>query len=160
MPGNLFFRQFDILKKELDLIDAAIRQIDDITKSIKNWAIVAWSASVGVSLSSNELKAYVWLTAFLPVLFWILDASYRRVQRTFIGRNRKIRDFINSGEFKNAANLNEPFDFPLLEMRFKSNSWKDKLFGIMVFRTVWVLYVGLSLLSVIVWGVALNTTVV
>lgn len=156
MPGSLFFRQFDILKKELDLIDTAIRQIDDITKGIKNWAIVTWSASVGVSLSSNELKAYVWLTAFLPVLFWILDASYRRIQRTFIGRNRKIRDFINSDEFKNAANLNEPFDFLLLEMRYKSNSWKDKLFGIMVFRTVWVLYVGLSLLSVIVWMVVLK----
>lgn len=156
MPGNLFFRQFEILKKELDLIDTAIRQIDDITKGIKNWAIVTWSASVGVSLSSNELKAYVWLTAFLPVLFWILDASYRRVQRTFIGRNRKIRDFINSDEFKNAAILNKPFDFLLLEMRYKSNSWKDKLFGIMVFRTVWVLYAGLSLLSVIVWMVILK----
>lgn len=109
MSGNLFFRQFDILKKELDLIDAAIRQVDDITKGIKNWAIVTWSASVGVSVSSSKLKAYVWLTAFLPVLFWILDASYRRVQRNFIGRNRKIRDFINSDEFKNAAKLNGPF---------------------------------------------------
>jgi hypothetical protein len=158
MPGNLFLRQFDLLKKELDLIDGAIRQIDDITKGIKNWAIVTWTASVGVSLASNELKTYVWLTAFIPILFWLLDASYRRVQRTFIGRNREIREFINSDDFKNAAISEEPFDFKLLEMRTKSNDWKDKLLGVMVFRTVWVLYGGLSLLSIIVWIVVINCT--
>ncbi len=157
MPGNLFLRQFALLNKELDLIDAAIRQIDDITKGIKNWAIVTWTASVGVSLASAELKSYVWLTAFIPILFWVLDASYRRVQRTFIGRNRKIKNFLNSDDFKNAAISEEPFTFKLLEMRIKSNNWKDKMLGVMIFRTVWVLYGGLSVLSIIVWIVVLKS---
>jgi hypothetical protein len=115
-----------------------------------------WTASVGVSLASNELKKFIWLTAVIPILFWILDASYRRVQRTFIGRNRKIREFINSDDFKNAATLEEPFDFNLLEMRIKSDDWKDKMLGVMIFRTVWVLYGGLSFLSIIVWIVILK----
>ncbi len=157
MPGNLFLKQFGLLNKELDLIDAAIRQLDEITKSIKNWAIVTWTASVGVSLASIDLKSYVWLTAFIPILFWVLDASYRRVQRTFIGRNRKISEFLNSDDFKCAAMSEEPLNFELLEMRIKSNNWKDKMLGIMIFRTVWVLYGGLSVLSIIVWIVVLHS---
>ena len=83
---TLVDHQFDLLKKELDLIDTAIRQIDDITKGVKNWAIVTWTASLGVTLATDPIKPYIWLTAIIPLLFWVVDGSYRRVQRRCVRR--------------------------------------------------------------------------
>ena len=49
--------QLKIFDKALELINTAIRQIDDITKGIKNWAIVTWTASVGLALGSKHLTS-------------------------------------------------------------------------------------------------------
>jgi hypothetical protein len=152
--GDLFCRQFQLLEKELELIDKTIRSHDDITKGIKNWAIVTWTASVGVGLSTNSLKPFLWLTAVIPVLFWLVDASYRRVQRTFIARQREISDFINSDTFRSAAENSTPFSFHLLKMRIVRPGWHNTMFGVMVFRTVGILYVGLAAFSILTWALS------
>lgn len=153
MAESLFDRQYKLLEKELDLIDTAIRQLDDITKGIKNWAIVTWTASVGIGLATQPIRQYIWLTVVLPPLFWLVDASYRRVQRTFIARNEEIRDFVNSSAFREAATQGSPFSFELLRLRSKKGGWKNRMLGVMLFRTVGLLYVGLSALSILVWWV-------
>ena len=56
MPQNVFDYQFRLLEKELDLIGSTIRQIDEITKSIKNWTIVTWTASVGLAIPKYNLR--------------------------------------------------------------------------------------------------------
>jgi hypothetical protein len=118
-PSTLFSKQMELLKLQLTLIDNAIRQLDEITKSVKNWAIVAWTGSVGIALATPELRPYLGLSGILPLLFWVVDGSYRRVQRTFIVRVSQISEYINGAEFKRCAATETAMDFALLEMRVK-----------------------------------------
>lgn len=150
MASSVFDLQFNLLKKELDLIDTAIRQIDDTTKGVKNWTIVTWTAAMGAGLSIPALSGFLWLTTIVPVLFWVVDGSYRRVQRSFIVRNRQIRNFVNSDEFIKAAREGQQFEFELLVLRANEQGRANTLIGVMLFRTVGVLYVGLAVTSLIV----------
>jgi hypothetical protein len=142
-----FDRQFDLLKLELTLIDNAIRSLDEITKNVKQWAILGWGASVGLALGDSTLKPAIWLTVFLPVAFWLLDGSYRRVQRTFIVRNRHIADFINDKKFLEAAQSGQGFDFQLMRMR-KKEGRKTSWFTVMTFWTVAPIYILMMLGSI------------
>lgn len=133
---TLLERQLALLDKELDLVDSSIRQIDQITTSIKNWAIVTWTAAVGVALATPRLQPFVWLTAAIPLLFWLVDGSYRKVQRSFILRSREIRHLVNSEAFKAAVADGTPLDFELLVMRTKSSDPRELLVSVMLLRTV------------------------
>jgi hypothetical protein len=62
-----------MLNAELNHIGGAIRQHDEITKSIKNWAVVTWTASIGLSLKETGLHPFIWMTAIVPLVFWIVD---------------------------------------------------------------------------------------
>ncbi len=148
---SAFEYQFELLKSELDLVDSTIRQHDEITKSIKNWAIVTWTASIGVCLSQAPLTKYLWLTATIAFLFWIVDALFRRIQKTFIERTEEISSYINSAEFKSAAASGNPMDFQLMKMRVRPKHWWRSYFAIFRYFSVAVLYAGLAGLSILVW---------
>ena len=100
---RLFDIHLELLNNELKSIDGAIRQQDEITKSVKNWAVVTWAASIGVALKEPELHAFVWLTAIVPLVFWLVDGSFRRIQRSFIARVEEISTYFNSESFQSAA---------------------------------------------------------
>jgi hypothetical protein len=152
-PGSAFASQFELLKIELTLVDSAIRSHDEITKNIKQWAIIAWTGGVGLALGESALTSSVWVTAFVPLTFWIVDGSYRRVQRSFIVRTQEIAAFINSAKFLAAAEAGAAFDFELMKMRSKQGR-RTSWFSVMKFRTVALLYVlmitGSVLLAVVV----------
>ena len=143
--------QLEMLDGELKHIDGAIWQHDQITTSIKNWAVVTWTASIGLSLKETGLHPYIWMTAIVSVVFWIVDGSFRRIQRTFIARIREISEYVNSATFQNAAGTGQPLDFRLLVMRRKTTDFKDTLLGAMLFRSVSILNIGLTLCSLAVW---------
>jgi hypothetical protein len=152
--GKTFDVQMELLKAELTHIDGAIRQNDEITKSVKNWTIVTWTASVGLALKDPTLHSFIWLTAVIPTVFWVVDASFRKIQRSFISRIQQISQFVNSQEFRLAAEKGFPIDFPLLLMRHKTREFKNTLPGAMLFRSVSFLYIGLGACSLIVWLMA------
>jgi hypothetical protein len=143
--------QWELLKAELTHIGGTIRQHDEITKSVKNWAVVTWTASIGLSLKDPHLHRFVWITAIVPLVFWIVDGSYRRIQRSFIRRITDISNYVNSSAFRVEAAEGSPLEFPLLIMRNKDKVLKDTLLGTMLFRSVSVLYLGLALCSLMVW---------
>ena len=143
--------QLEMLNVELDHISGTIRQHDEITKSIKNWAVVTWTASVGLSLKETNLHTFIWMTAIVPIVFWIVDGSFRRIQRSFISRIQEISDYVNSSNFRMAFEQGTPLEFPLLLMRRKTDDFADTLLGTMLFRSVSLLYVGLALCSVAIW---------
>ena len=132
----LIDRQFELLQQELELVNTAIRQHDEITKSIKDWTIVTWTAAMGSTLAIPGLRPFVWLTGAIPLLFWIVDGSFRVIQRSFINRAREISEFANSAEFRSAISEGGSFDFPLLKMRTAASRRRDRLLGVMTFRTV------------------------
>ena len=148
---GVFDLQWEMLNAELKHIDGAIRQCDQTTMSLKNWAVVTWTGSIGLSLKEPSLHPFVWLTAVVPLVFWITDGSFRRIQRTFICRVQEISRFLNSTDFKVAAEKRCPFDFQLLVMRRKDPKFENTLLGAMLFRSVWLLYLGLAACSIAVW---------
>lgn len=95
-PPSRIEYQLDLLKTEIETINAAISQMDEITKSIKEWTVGLWSAAVGGALAPPRLTPYVGLTVVVPLLFWFVDAWYRRIQRKFILRGSAIGEFLNS----------------------------------------------------------------
>jgi len=148
---SIFDYQIEILNNELKSIDGAIRQHDEITKSVKNWAVVTWTASLGFTLKELALNPYIALTAVIPLVFWLVDGSFRRIQRSFIARLEEIELFFNSESFKVAASTGSAIDFPLLARRRKIDKFKNTLLGAMCFRSVALLYVGLAACSIAVW---------
>lgn len=163
MKQALQFR-LDILIKELDILDSAIRKIDDIGSSIKNWAIVVWTGSIAVILGRPELHQIVGLTAIPPLLFLIVDTYWRRNQRRFIYRQGEIRDFLNSEALDQAFETGS-LDFTVLDpMARYSHGERDyrrftSIRRVLGFPTVSFLYVGLSLLSLaLATAVSVNQT--
>jgi hypothetical protein len=150
-PRRLLDIQLEMLNAELKHVDAAIRQHDEITKSIKNWAVLTWAGSIGLALQQADLRPSVWMTAVVPLMFWIVDGSFRKIQRSFIGRIREISDYVNSARFRAAVEAGSALEFPLLIMRRKTNDFSYTLMGAMLFRSVWVLYVGMVMCSLAVW---------
>lgn len=146
---RVFDIQLDLLKTELEQIGSAIRQGDEITKSVKNWAIVTWTAAVGFVL--KDAGGYVGATAVLPIVFWFVDGSFRRIQRSFIVRMEEISDYFNSEVFRRTAEVGAPMDFKLLVMRKWEPGWRNTMVGTMLFRSVWLLYVGLAACSGALW---------
>src|SRR4051812_24955470 len=90
-----FEYQLEMLKLEIDVVNTTIRQMDDISKSFKEWTITLWAASVGGALVKPGLDRFVWATAAIPLLFWIVDSYHRVIQRRFIWRSLTIMDFLN-----------------------------------------------------------------
>lgn len=154
-PSSVFAKQFDLLKLELTLIDNAIRSHDEITKNIKQWAIVTWSGSVGLCISSPSLTPFLWATLFVPLTFWIVDGAFRSIQRSFIVRAQSIAAFLNSGAFIEAAQRNTPIDFPIMEMRSNEGSHMSWL-AVMRFRTVAPLYLLMIFGSVLLGALVLT----
>lgn len=149
-PKRVFDYQLELLKEELAHINGAIRQHDEMTKSIKNWAILTWTATLGVSLKEDSLRPFVAVTAIIPIVFWIVDATFRRIQRSFIIRIEEISAFVNSEKFTVAAKDRTSINFDLLVMRRKNRAFKNTLLGTMLFRSVAIFYIGLATCSVAV----------
>ena len=149
--------QLDFLKIEIETITSAIRQMDEISKSIKQWTIALWTGAVGAALANRDLAPFVGLTATIPLLFWFVDARYRRIQQMFIWRSNRIRDFLNNGD-----ELRRSFEeghVVGLQVFDPSGQTDDKLDAYqkfvhwmrpMRFSSIAVLYVGLCLISVCV----------
>jgi len=140
--------KYDILLKELDLIDSSIRQMDELTKGVKEWSIATWTASIGFALAISQLTPYVALTAAIPAMFWLVDASYRRIQSQFIKRHKQIQIFINSEDFE--LFLKKEVRFDIMKMRCKDNSALE-FFSVMSYFSVCFLYLGQIALSFMLW---------
>ncbi|MCI5223683.1 MAG: hypothetical protein D3924_13685 [Candidatus Electrothrix sp. AR4] len=77
-----FEYRLELLKWELDL-----------GNSIKNWAIITWIGAITVLMREPPLHGFIYITAMPPLLFMLVDAHWRRLQRRFMFRMNKIADF-------------------------------------------------------------------
>lgn len=152
---DAFAFRLEMLKKELDFIDSSIRKIDDIGNSIKNWAILSWTGAIAIILGKSELYGYVVFSAIPPLLFMMLDAHWRKVQRRFIYRQGMISNFLNSSELDEAFRTRK-LNFQIFDpFARKSRQHPDfnqyvSIRRILVFPTVSLVYVGLAVLSVVI----------
>lgn len=150
--------QLDILKLEIETINSTIRQMDEITKSIKEWTIGLWTAAVGGALATKDLNAYVAVTAVIPILFWFVDIWHRRIQRKFIWRSIEISNFLNDNRLMESFTAQKLIRFHVLGLGSTSylseaeendrkafTSWRY----IMSFRSLSILYCGLTFVSLV-----------
>lgn len=144
--------QLQVLTTEIETVNASIRQMDEITKSMKEWTIGLWTASVGGALATRDLTPYVGITAVIPLLFWIVDTWHRRIQRKFIWRGIEIGRFLNGDGLKNSMTAGEITGFRLFDPQARDTkdpefkefvSWKR----VMLFPSIYLLYGGLTLIS-------------
>lgn len=147
-----FEYQLEILKWELDHIESGIRKLDDITREIKNWAIIVWGVSLGTVIATDSLKPYIGLTAIFPLLFWFVDARFRRIQRSFIYRLNQISDFLNSDRLDQSFKQQTLVEFILLDPRAAKSKGPDyesfvSMRRILRWGSVSLIYLGLALLS-------------
>lgn len=150
---DAFAFRLEMLKKELDFIDNSIRKIDDIGNSIKNWAILAWTGAIAIILGKSELYSYVLFSAVPPLMFMMVDAHWRKIQRRFIYRQNLISDFLNSVELDQAfqtRKLNFQLFDPIARKSTQRLDFKQyiSIRRIIVFPTVSLLYISLAALSI------------
>lgn len=148
-----FAFRLEILKKELDFIDNSIRKIDDIGNSIKNWAILAWTGSIAAILGRPELHGYILFSAVPPLVFMLVDAYWRSIQRRFTYRQSQIANFLNSSKLDESFQT-RTLDFDLFDpIARKSGQSPDfrrfiSVSRVLRFPTVSLLYMGLAALSI------------
>ena len=151
-----FTYQLDMLKLEVEVVNSTIRQIDDISKSLKEWTVTIWAAGVGGALVTSGMRRYIWATAAVPLLFWIVDSHHKVVQRRFGWRCLRIMDFLNDDRLARSFEEKRLVDFTVMDLASRRDrspgyrrfvSWPNAAF----FGTVSLLYLGLAMISTVVW---------
>lgn len=151
----IFEHRFEILKMEIEIIEGTIRKIDDIGNNVKKWAILTWGGSIAIMLQEDALRPFLLASAVLPVVFLIVDARWRIIQRHFVFRMQKVSDFINSAAFKNATETGDFGSFTLLDPFGRSHEGDiefkrfSSFFHVVRFETVSWIYIGLVTLSIL-----------
>ena len=153
---NSFFEfQLDILKIEIDQIKEIVARIDEITQHIKKWTIFIWAGSISliISISDIEMRRYILFAAVIPFFFWLVDAHFRRRQRQFLYRNRKISEFINSENLEISFKQKKIYDFILFDAKGKQYNSEDVEKYANTIKTMWfksmrTFYLGIILVTV------------
>lgn len=157
MPTVLEY-QLDLLKSEIETINSSIRQMDDITKSVKEWTVGIWAASVGGALVTPRFTVYAGVTAAVPLLFWFVDTWYRRIQRKFIWRSIVISKFLNGSDLVSSFERGQIAGITLLDPKNRTGAgegyaafidWQR----IMRFRSVSIFYGGMCSISLLVGAI-------
>lgn len=106
-----FLFQLDVLKMEMQGLEKIIGRLDEMAQATKNWTITIWTGSLAIALSQSDFRKYALITAVAPLLFWYIDAYFRRLQRRSIFRGQKISEFLNSHKLVESFEKYELIDF-------------------------------------------------
>ncbi len=100
MNQNNKFREFriDLLKKEIDMINQKVNHFDNLRQKTKQMGILLWTATIGYGLKEN-IQVLFYISALLPLPFWLMETSFRRYYRGFYARFRAIAEFIRNGNY-------------------------------------------------------------
>lgn len=140
--------QLAMIEKEVDVVNETIRQMDDISKSLKEWAITVWAAGLGGALITGEFRPYSSIVACIPALFWIVDTYHHVVQRKFIWRGLQIMDFLNDDRLHKSFESGKLVGFTVMDLGSRRERGDDyrkftSFFSVMLFKTQSILYIGL-----------------
>lgn len=160
--NNIFDLQWEILKKEIDINNNAIKQMHEFGKSIKNWTIIVWIATIGSALVNKEFSPYIIFITAIPLLFWFLEAKYRVIQSKYIYRLSQIKTFLNSESFINSKIQGHFIGFKLLDTmgeedkHMKSYKKSTNLLKTFKFKTLYFFYGSLVIFTIVIWLYAIT----
>ena len=95
---SLSEREFEILIKEYEILQKAIRDFDARLFQIKGWSIAIYSTATGLALLNNR-PILLLVPLISSIIFWGLDAMYKNFQYVCINRTRKVESALN-GDIK------------------------------------------------------------
>ena len=96
---DFFDLSLDILRSEWSYTQDSIRALDDTVFRIRGWAVTLSSA--GLAYAYVDKDAYLCLYLIMPVgIFWSIDGLFKSFQGKFIERDREIRIYFASSNFK------------------------------------------------------------
>ena len=156
---ELFEFKLNLITQELDTINQIVDRHDHFTQTTKNWAVLLWIGSISLILKEFQDKSFqnlLFFTPIIPLLFWIVDATWRRLQNRSIYRIERISEFLNSQTFVEAYhsyNLNAFRVWDIIGRSYRDEeSYKQKTSFFRAFRfgSVWRFYMGMILLSLLI----------
>jgi len=118
---SAFDYQFRLLQHELETTQQGIRNYDSITFIVKGWAITIFSGFL-LFIADKQEALFLVPCAISVVLFWVLDALYKAIQRVYIRRYNAIEVYLRSPDFLQAMQTQSPikFDTPRIGIGFSS----------------------------------------
>jgi hypothetical protein len=140
----------EIFLKELEFVQRCIERMASNSFEIKKWAIGSMTillSLVKITASSDcKVKAagFIAIIALL-IIFWTLDAYYLRLERKFRGKYNWL--------IQNRPLGNHQYLFNLDPEKSAKSTISKKLRKCMISDTVFPLYLGLLIFSVIIWGI-------
>jgi len=156
--------KLEILKWELTSIEKVIERMDNLAQASKNWAILIWAGSISLGLgkdAGNYRPIILFFTSIIPILFWLMDSFYRKLQRRSTYRLERITDFLNSENFTKSCESKNLINFIVLDVvgrQYKDDeTYKDfvSLKRTLNFAEVKVFYLGLIICSVVLTVVSI-----
>lgn len=105
-----FQYKFELVKQEIDSLQSGIRSYDGILFTIKGWAITIFSTFIFFAADKKQ-PLFLLFCAIAIVLFWLLDSTYRSIQRIYIRRYNAIERYLQSLEFSQAIKERSFKDF-------------------------------------------------
>ena len=117
-----FAYRLRILEKEIDNIEHGIARFDEQARATRNWTVLIWTGATTAIVSQlPEFRRFVGVTAFIPLLFWLVDARWTFLLRAFVYRQDKIAEFLNSADLVASFQQQELVNFKILDARAKQH---------------------------------------
>ena len=117
--------QLDVLKQEIEIIDNLNARYDEMTQSVKNWAILGWAAMLAYIIKDINSRVLIGWTAMVPLVFWYLDAYLRKIQMRSNYRKRQIRKFLNDGRLHKSFETGRLESFQVLDVTGATHKHED-----------------------------------
>ncbi len=125
---NKFDYKFELLLKEIDLLQRKVESYDSIAFKIKGWAVTIFSGFLIVSAKENRID-YLLVCIFAVLMFWSIENTFKSFQKRIGNRAIEIEEFLNSNRFNESIDKQDITDIkvPSLVLSFKNMPFKDKL---------------------------------
>ncbi len=86
--------KYDLLKTELTICQQQMDKYDQLSSTMRTWAVTISIASIGWFLQIR-IKEVLLLTMFVALIFWILDAMNKNFREDYKKRRNEIGDALN-----------------------------------------------------------------
>jgi len=151
-----FDYKFELIKQEMETIQSGIDTYNRTIFAVKGLAMTLFTAFIAfIGRQSNGPSGVIFLAmGIILLLFWILDALFKSIQKVYISRSTEIEAELRKPEFYQCLVKDsfEGFDFPGIEEAFKQ--WEKKKFSSAFAQfknpTVWLIYVSMITLNIVI----------
>lgn len=135
--------KYDLLKTEFAMCQQQMDKYDQLSSSMRFWAVTLSVASIGWFLQI-KVKEVLLLTVFISAVFWFLDAMNKNFREDYKHRRNEVAKLLNS--FYNNIKMPKDASSPNLPLH-KFSAFAKKIIQPHVFP----LYVSLIVIATLLF---------